>query len=78
MIAPTIADQKTPGIKAGYTYTAYRVENEPSNESPDDAEHKVEDGTLAVGVDDLARDKSAIRPSISQPMIGIVRPPTSL
>jgi len=51
-------DQKTPCIKSGYAYAACCIEDEASNKRPDDAEHNVEDDTLALGVDDLARDKT--------------------
>jgi hypothetical protein len=51
-------DQKTPGIKAGHPYLACCVENETSNESPDDAKRDVKHDTLARCVDDLARDEA--------------------
>ncbi len=46
--------QKTPGIKAGHAHLACRVENEASNESAGDAKHN----TLALYVDDFARDEA--------------------
>jgi hypothetical protein len=41
-------DQKTPGVKAGYTYTTYRVANEPAHEGPDNAKYDVKHDTLAL------------------------------
>jgi hypothetical protein len=51
-------DQKTPGIEAGYADAACYIENEASNNGPDNAKHNVEQDPLALCIDNLARDEA--------------------